>query len=290
MALKYYKELVAHNDSIVSFETNKATAQLLSEFNTVQKEKELSEERAKLAIQKSQNILLISTIIFILLIVVFIIRNYQKRQKSLQQEVALERSEALNKVQKEKLRISRDLHDNIGSQLTYVISTLDNMNYISDETKRLERIKQLEIFTKNTLTELRETIWTIKSEAISLEELLSKIADFINQVKQSFPETSFKIDADNYEFTLQSEQAIHCYRTIQEAINNALKYSQAESISIVSNKGIISIIDNGIGFDQNEVKKGNGLINMRERIKEAGFNYEIVSEIGKGTTIRIITN
>ena len=290
MALKYYKELVQHNDSVVSFETNKATAQLLSDYNAIQKEKELSEEREKLANQKAQNILLLSIIGFIVFIVVFIIRNYQKRQKSLKQEVALEKSEALNKVQKEKLRISRDLHDNIGSQLTYVISTLDNLNYISDGTKRLERINQLEIFTKNTLTELRETIWTIKSESISLEELLSKIADFINQVKQSFPEVSFKIDTDNYGLTLHSEQAIHCYRTIQEAINNALKYSQADSITISSNNGTISIVDNGIGFDQNEVKKGNGLINMRERIKEAGFNYEIVSETGKGTTIRIITS
>ena len=289
MALKYYKELVQHNDSVVSFETNKATAQLLSDYNAIQKEKELSEEREKLAIQKSQNILLLSIIAFIVLIVVFIVRNYQKRQKSLKQEVALEKSEALNKIQKEKLRISRDLHDNIGSQLTYVISTLDNMNYISDDTKRLERINQLEIFTKNTLTELRETIWTIKSESISLEELLSKIADFINQVKQSFPEVSFKIDTDNYDLTLQSEQAIHCYRTIQEAINNALKYSQADSITISSNNGIISIVDNGSGFDKNKVKKGNGLINMRERIEEAGFDYEFVSEIGKGTTIRIIT-
>jgi signal transduction histidine kinase len=82
------------------------------------------------------------------------------------------------------------------------------------------------------------------------------------------------------------------YRTIQEAINNAIKYSEAKDIDVevkkVDSQIKITIKDNGKGFDKETVDFGNGFYNMKKRIEEVNGTCEIQSEPNKGTSIVII--
>ena len=259
------------------------------------KEKQLAEQKIELATNEAkiqrrnvQLLSLVGGVLILFLVGGFIYKILKDKQNKLQQQVALEQAETLNKVQNEKLRISRDLHDNIGSQLTFVISSLDNMNYIKDEEKRKEKLTQLGGFTKDTMNQLRETIWAIKSESINLNQLVAKVGEFLDKAKIACPNIDFKIEekfSSGFEFN--SNQAINVYRTIQEAVNNAIKYSNSTSIKFVVENDKLSIIDDGVGFDIETTKASNGLINMKARMNEVGFSTEISSELGKGTNISI---
>ncbi len=87
---------------------------------------------------------------------------------------------------------------------------------------------------------------------------------------------------------------MNIYRIIQEAVNNALKYAKAKEI-IVDFKSdqtntVISIMDDGIGFDLNTTKKGNGMHNIQKRAQDIGARVQIESVVGTGTTIRLLLN
>ena len=85
---------------------------------------------------------------------------------------------------------------------------------------------------------------------------------------------------------------MNIYRTIQEAINNALKYAKANKITVnisrINDKINIEITDNGIGFDKESIVMGNGLLNMQKRIEEINGSFEVISSLGKGTNIKIL--
>jgi signal transduction histidine kinase len=83
--------------------------------------------------------------------------NLKKKQKEL---------EATQAIQKEKERISRDLHDNVGGQLSYVLYSLDGIN-TDDKSKRTEITGNVNESVRNVISNLRETIWAINDEAIS---------------------------------------------------------------------------------------------------------------------------
>jgi signal transduction histidine kinase len=84
---------------------------------------------------------------------------------------------------------------------------------------------------------------------------------------------------------------MNIYRTVQEAVNNSIKYANASVISInakrTENKIKIAIQDNGIGFDEATIEKGNGLQNMQKRIEEIGGEFDLSSS-NEGTRIEIL--
>jgi signal transduction histidine kinase len=87
---------------------------------------------------------------------------------------------------------------------------------------------------------------------------------------------------------------MNCYRTIQEAINNAIKYAEATEVVIevkkIEDKIQIAIRDNGIGFDIHTVEKGNGLRNILKRVEDIGGNLIVDSTLNKGTAVIVNIN
>ena len=85
---------------------------------------------------------------------------------------------------------------------------------------------------------------------------------------------------------------INIYRTIQEAVNNAVKYSDGNEISVNiyknNHKIKIAVINNGNGFDLEKTSFGNGLYNMKKRIEEIGGTFEIKSNNTTGTIITLL--
>jgi signal transduction histidine kinase len=88
---------------------------------------------------------------------------------------------------------------------------------------------------------------------------------------------------------LSMEQRKNAYLIFKESINNIVKHSKASQVVIkiwmVNNQIFIAIIDNGVGFDTNEVFEGNGLKNFEDRAEESDMKIKIDSEVGKGTNI-----
>ena len=196
------------------------------------------------------------------------------------------------------MSISRDLHDNIGAQLTFIISSVENLKFgfptVEESIK--SQLTKISDFTKTTIVELRDTIWALNASEFSFEDLTSRIYNFIEKAQSAKENIAFQFIIDDrcksQKFT--SLEGVNLYRTIQEALNNAIKYAEATEISVrvqPLEKGIfIQIEDNGKGFNLKKVELGNGILNMQKRIEEIGGTFTLQTEFSKGTQILIFLN
>ena len=132
----------------------------------------------------------------------------------------------------------------------------------------------------------------MNKEEITFEDLKTRTTNFIEAAKTSLLGIDFEFnypkDTDNVK--LNSLQGIDVYRIIQEAINNAVKHAKATRIVVnfeIDGSDLkISIIDNGVGFDQSTIEAGNGLSSMKKRANEIDADFEMKSS-NQGTEITI---
>ncbi len=305
-ALSYFKELVKLRDSLFNIETNEKISQLEIEFQTEKKEKEILSQRADLAEQelelnqKNTQLLGLGILALVLTLLGYLFYNQQRlKNKQLKKETELKEAllkiETQSRLQDQRLRISRDLHDNIGAQLTFIISSLDNLKYGFKLPEKLAgKLKHISEFTTTTIYELRDTIWAMNKNEISLEDLQSRISNYIEKADKASDSISLKFNSniqDLEAYKLSSVQGMNVYRIIQEAMNNALKYAEPNAIVIDLNAetdGLkITITDDGKGFNVNEVALGNGLNNMKKRASEIGGDLTINSQLDEGTSIAL---
>ncbi len=302
---KYLKLYIRYNDSILNQQKIKSIAEIETKYETAKKEKEIALQKEQLLEQelaiKSRNlyaILLASALLILAIIFFSIYKRNQLKRNQLQKEIdlkdALAKIKTQNRLQEQRLRISRDLHDNIGSQLTFIISSIDNLKYISKDanTKLKDKLSSISSFTGDTIHQLRDTIWAMNKSEITVEDLHARILSFIEQAKAAVPETDFEIGYTiDKNTSLSSLEGMNVFRVIQEAINNAIKYADAKNIVIQLSKNnknfTISIVDNGKGFDINTVDLGNGLSNMEKRMSEISGRININSKLEKGTEIKL---
>lgn len=307
----YFEKTVAAKDSIFSTENAQRTSNLETKFKVSEKERDLAQSRANLAESEleveQKNMLIFGALglAFVLGIIGYLFYNQQKlKNRQLQKEgelkVALAKIEIQNKLQEQRLRISRDLHDNIGSQLTFIISSIDSLKYSLEgaTTSVTNKLGNISEFASQTIYELRDTIWAMNKSDISVEDLQARISNFIEKAKIS-SDVEFQFDVDktvSTELIFTSVQGMNIYRIIQEAVNNALKYSEATTIKLriaksdsnQNKKFEVFIFDNGKGFEIQNTPVGNGLANIKKRAKDIGGSVSVSSEFGKGTTIQLL--
>lgn len=301
-AFAYNKIFQTFKDSTINIETNSRVATLQIEFETEKKEKEIAQQKEQLLARELEiknknnfNVLLGSGI-FILGIVLFgLHKRQQHKRREYQNQLKLKEAQTFSKLQDQRLSISRDLHDNIGSQLTLIISSIDNLKFLTKNSDTVFQSKLSEInnFAGNAISELRDTIWAMNKNKISYEDFQGRILSFIEKAKLASGNCHFNFNSTvKSPIYLSSSKGINLYRIIQEAINNALKYARASEISIsiaeTEKNLIIKINDNGIGFDLNTAELGNGLKNMQKRAAEIDGKIKIQSKIKEGTQIEIV--
>lgn len=191
------------------------------------------------------------------------------------------------KVHEEKERISRDLHDNIGTQISALISGLDKISI----TGKTEQAEKLSDYARQTLGELRETIWALNAESVDLQTLKQKLEELAFNWRSVYSDIHVKFDIYfQTNVQLNPEQTLSYYRILQEAGSNALKHSECKLleviVSVTGNHLIAHVKDNGKGFDPAFRLKGHyGLDNMSARAKQAGIGYELKSVPGMGTEV-----
>ncbi|MEZ4917287.1 MAG: sensor histidine kinase [Chitinophagales bacterium] len=296
----YNKKYNALFAQIENQNLNKTAQELETIYQTEKKEKEILVQKAKIAEQKAYIIISISVVLFIILLSIFIYNYLNQKNKQLKQENelkdALQKIETQNRLQEQRLQISRDLHDNIGAQLTFIISSIDNLKYaMTDKNPKIEeKLTNISSFTKDTIIELRDTIWAMNKEEITIEDLKSRISNFIENAKLSLNgiDFNFKFNENNFKVKpFTSKNGINIYRIIQEAVNNAIKHAKATKIlvetDVTENEIQIAIKDNGVGIAQNKENTGNGLLTMRKRAQELNANFDI-KNLEKGTSVNLI--
>lgn len=203
--------------------------------------------------------------------------------------------ELQQKIQLERERISRDLHDNIGTQLSLINKSIREVTQprapITDEEKN-RKLDYVQQGSKEVIDVLRETIWALNKQEVTLEEFADNLKLFIQKKLLTFTDMAMEFDEqdDNALVKIGSAEALNLFRICQEAVTNVIKYAQAPvlKIEVVANAGKyrVSIADNGTGFDTTQVDTGQhyGLQNMRHRASDIDCEISIESAIGRGTT------
>jgi len=141
----------------------------------------------------------------------------------------------------------------------------------------------------------------MNKEEITFEDLQGRISNFINKAKIASEKTQFTFtvsEAVKKETHFSSVEGMNVYRIIQEAVNNALKYADANSINVSITKSepilknrlnlLLAIVDDGKGFDLATVEKGNGLNSIQKRAKELHGKATIISSVGEGTSVTVL--
>ncbi|TDQ14592.1 histidine kinase [Algoriphagus boseongensis] len=298
---QYYTDLyIDYRNKLTEEQVEELTNEIQTKYETEKKDREIAEQQ--LAI-RNKNLQLYGSLILALALGILgylLYRQQKLKNQQLKQEAELKavlaQLETQNKLQEQRLLISRDLHDNIGAQLTFIISAIENLKFFEPVKEQLnQRYDSIASFTKQTITELRDTIWAMNSGQVTWESLAGRVQDYLQKARQSSPGIQFEFslaDSIQKDSTLGSAESIQVLRIIQEAVQNAVKYAEASSIKVEVNRENVeyqvSIQDNGKGFEESEITPGNGLYNMRKRAEELGGVLEISSNPGNGTVILLV--
>jgi two-component system, sensor histidine kinase LadS len=244
-------------------------------------------------------ILIPAFILEILLLFLALLNRFQSLLRIQKEKVELELA-AKNQLQLERERISRDLHDNLGAQLSHIVRSAEWLSTHKNNDKSVEKTEEKTLLegisesAKQSMTTLRDSIWTLNKEHITVQDFSERFKKFAKQHIKSTPniELKFKEEIEKNNI-LSPEQSLQIYRILQEALNNALKYANATEIEITLQSADNQLItceikDNGIGFDVEAAQnKGNGLENMTRRAEGLGAEFNIDSNSKKGTKISI---
>ena len=222
-------------------------------------------------------------------IITYVIKANEKQKylkKKFEWELAYQRQE-------DRINMSKELHDNIGSRLTFLVSSIENIKkaFQFNNTSVDKKIDQLADFGKATIEDLRSMMWVLTQESITIQDLQLKILDFLNIAKNSYREIDFQFDGpeNGLEHKLDSKMSQNIFRVIQEAIHNCVKHANPSLIKIQMSfdhqKLKICIEDDGLGFDSTKVTLGNGLHNIKSRLLEHQSDLHINSNYEKGTML-----
>ncbi|GMQ33890.1 hypothetical protein Ataiwa_21620 [Algoriphagus taiwanensis] len=305
-AISYLERYSELKDSIFKEDRVRMIGEIQTLYEVEAKERELAESRAALAEEevksKSRNVLLLILLLGFLIVLgtsFFIYYRQKNKNRHLEQEAKLQAVFAEQETQKrlndQRNRIAAELHDNIGAQLTFIVSSLNHLKFAEFSREVLgKKIDQISGFTVETVNELRDTIWAMNKDAISLEDLQLRLAGLIQKAKDFCPQVEFELKMEegmDTQIQLNSLEGINFYRIAQEALNNAIKHAEAERIEIFivqneKNQISISVKDNGKGFDEQRLE-GNGMSTMRGRAERIGKEFKVETQPGSGTLVSV---
>lgn len=199
--------------------------------------------------------------------------------------------------EEERKRIAMDIHDGIGQMLTslkYQIESID----LNQEEKARQKIGELDQLIKEIIKEVRRVTFNLKPTVLGDYGLQAGLNVFIQEIGKLTPiDLQYRTSGAVARLPQKIENNI--FRIVQEAINNAIKYSEAGTITVglkqIENELIITVRDDGKGFDPKiaetgsaDLESGRGFFNMYERTEYVNGNLEIQSEPGQGTTVRLV--
>ncbi|MCF8348809.1 MAG: tetratricopeptide repeat protein [Bacteroidales bacterium] len=294
-ALLYARIYKAEYDSLINEENIKQ--QTVAEENYKHKLLMFDKEKEIMAEKQQKNNLIFSAtaILIILILLLFYGKRLQKNKIiQIQQLNQINLQETKLRTQKtERERVSNILHDNIAH---LIINTQQKISRLIEKISDAQLNKTLIQAEENL--ELANKMAKVASYELAFSYVLEKsIVDqfeqYIARIRHSqTPEISFQHSEKTLFETLDDEIKINLFSAFQELLGNAIKYSKAGHINIsLFNDGaktVLQVEDNGIGFDYNQVRHGQGLSSMQERAEKLNGNFTIESESGFGSKMKFI--
>jgi signal transduction histidine kinase len=227
--------------------------------------------------------------LLVILFVITIIRNHRIK-------VNIERDQILKDIQlleKERSRIAADLHDELGSLISAIKINLECLD-TSENPENIAILEKTGNYIDTTMQKIREISNNLMPKILEQNGIIAAVTDFINMIDVK-SKISIKFDHELIdESSIPEEYKPHLFRIIQELLNNAVKHAKATQILIqivLKNQNLIMTIkDNGIGFDENidiTKIKSDGLRNIIRRAELINGKVILESQINIGTNYTI---
>lgn len=195
----------------------------------------------------------------------------------------------------ERRRIGRDLHDQIGQQITALRMKLIEIQSTAENESLLEKFAHLQEYAKQIDADVGSLSYELRPPGMDELGLRASINDFVKYWSFTHDIGTEFYSPETGRRPLNAETNIHVYRIVQEALNNILKHARAKSVSIIlefrADTLILIIEDDGVGCDPVIKQKGRiggggwGLVGMQERCLIIGGTMSIESKRGEGTVI-----
>lgn len=224
-------------------------------------------------------------IVFILFFLVWVLVKRNDRLQELIQEI-----------QASQIResISQDFHDELGNKLASVVHLSKRLKDSKSDLERSEMLKVIETESQQVYDNFRDFIWTNSPDSIMTSSLFMYLTDFNQQffahkdlnVEGELLQANFSVDE-----SVSSNVVRHVVPLFKELMTNVYKHAKATRVdwSLTCSDGgmILSVKDNGIGFDPQTVKYGQGLKSINKRVLELKGELNIVSENGTHVLLKI---
>ncbi len=279
-ALHYETEKQIIADSIGNIAARGKIAELETIYQTEKKEQQIALQKTTI-LNKNTTIALLVSLFFgmFLTVVIYVIRQKQKKLKAEKQNVQLYTKQLLEKTEEERKRIASDLHDSVSHELLSLKNSFEEKNEVTN-SKIDSIINDIRIISRN--------LHPILFDKIGLQASIEQLVERTQSVND------FMVTADvEYNGLLSTSDELQVYRIVQEALSNIIKYANAVAAKITvqekNNTLFIEIKDNGKGFNVAEKLNGKqafGLHNIIERSRAIGGEAKIASD-KNGTVITI---
>jgi signal transduction histidine kinase len=226
-----------------------------------------------------------------LLMLLTVVVRYISRRNLKEKLLKLEKEQA---VEKERNRISRDMHDDLGSGLTKIAIMSEVVKkQIQDPEKAKQQLENISASSRELVDNLQDIIWILNPKNDSLESLAAYIREYGLKFFEPFDiKARFSYPASFESLQLSEETRRNIFLVVKETFNNIVKHAWCNNVNVsitqTGSRFQLTIADDGKGFDINHTRLfGNGLLNMKNRVEQVGGTYTITSEPGKGTSILI---
>lgn len=289
------ENIIRLKDSVYQKNSAHALAEMQTKYETEKNGNIIAQQ--KLALVKKNYWLYGSVGLLALGIIIFylVFSNYRKKQELKNQLLLKEEkylsAQAITKAEEnERKRIAADLHDNLGA---YAAAIASNVDQISLHQNHEMALRELKINSQSIVSQLNDTIWVLKKDNLSLTAISDRVKTFVQRIGSSYPKTNMDvIEHINADILLAPAQAFHLYQVTKEAIINSLKHSSAKNIRVYFESDArwkVTISDDGTGMSALNKKMGggNGVLNMKNRCKEAGWKINWLDGEGGGTIVLV---
>lgn len=243
-------------------------------------------------------IYMIAVLVIITVLVITFFVVFQKRKNKLliekyeqKRQFEIELSKSRLEIQEQILKnIGWELHDNVGQLLSVANMQL---NILSTEisSKLKNRLKDSQDVLKQTLAEVRALSKSLNSDVIQNLGLIKSVENELNRFnKLKFLNASLTVKGEENGVVDEKDKII-IFRILQEFFSNSIKHSKAKNLDVMleylPNELFISVTDDGVGFDEQKIKKGSGLINMKNRAELINADFDFKSLKGKGVSLTL---
>ncbi|MBK8848057.1 MAG: tetratricopeptide repeat protein [Bacteroidetes bacterium] len=292
-AYHHFKLYHAYNDSVVDIEYRINIEKNQMQYDFVKKEAVTKAEQdkkqalASAEIQKQKIIrnFSLAGIFVVLLIGGYGFYRYRKNKEIENQQLLLN----------ERLRISRELHDDMGSTLSSIsVYSEVAKNRAAKNGNETEVLQKIGAASRELIEKMSDIVWSLNPNNENFEQLKNRMMAFAAMMLTP-KGILFEFDIDNEEksTTIAPVHRKNIFLIYKEAINNIVKYSEASTVQVIAkvkeNKLCLEILDNGIGFDTDNVVayNGNGLKNMKARAEEIKARFYVTSSLNEGVKIEL---